>query len=61
MKDFLSKRVSNNNKGVGLWRSDELNDETCCQADGSNRLMFMDECKHSCFFSLQWYEAGRDC
>jgi len=22
--------------------------------------MFMDECKYSCFLTLQWYEAGRD-
>jgi len=23
-------------------------------------IMFMGECKHSCFLTLQWYEAGRD-
>jgi len=22
-------------------------------------IMFMDDCKHSCFLTLQWYEAGR--
>jgi len=30
--------VSNNNKGVGWWGSDELNDGTCCQADVFNNV-----------------------
>jgi len=24
-------------------------------------IMFMDACKHSCYLTLHWYEAGHDC